>query len=231
MFALTNEELQALWLTVKLASIVTFILLLLSMPLAWWLAKSRSRFAPAVSAFVALPLVLPPSVLGFYFLIAFAPQGPIGQVSHSLGLGTLAFSFVGLVIASVVYSLPFVVQPIQNAFSTFPNDQVEVAATLGASPFKVFYSIVLPNVKVGLITGAVLGFAHTVGEFGVILMIGGNIPGETQVASVKIYEYVEAMDYSQAHRLSAILLVFSFIVLLAVYRFQKKVSVTNRDRV
>lgn len=229
MFALTHEELQALWLTVKLASLVTFILLLISTPLAWWLAKSRSRFTPSISALVALPLVLPPSVLGFYFLIAFAPQGPIGQFSQWLGLGSLAFSFSGLVIASIVYSLPFVVQPIQNSFSTFPHEQLEAAATLGASPFKVFYSIVLPNVKVGLITGAVLGFAHTVGEFGVILMIGGNIPGETQVASVKIYEYVEAMDYSQAHRLSAILLVFSFVVLLAVYRFQKKVSVTGRD--
>ncbi|EWH12367.1 ABC-type molybdate transport system permease-like protein [Catenovulum agarivorans DS-2] len=228
MFGLTPDEITALWLTFKLAGTVTIVLLFISTPLAWWLARSRSSMVAFVSALVALPIVLPPSVLGFYFLIAFSPQGVIGQLSQSLGMSGLAFSFSGLVIASVIYSLPFVVQPIQNAFVAMEQSSLEAAATLGANPLACFFQIALPNAKVGLLTGAILGFAHTVGEFGVILMIGGNIPGETQVVSVKIYEYVESLNYTQAHRLSAILLVFSFIVLFWVYLKQKQAGLSGR---
>jgi molybdate transport system permease protein len=218
----SQEDIAALWLTFKLATTVTLILLVIGTPLALWLSKTnispnKQTFRRVINALVALPLVLPPTVLGFYLLLAFSPNSPLGQLMHSLGLGTLAFSFSGLVIASVIYSLPFVVQPLQNAFAAIGPRPAEVAATLGANRWAIFKDITLPLAKPGYITAAVLGFAHTVGEFGVVLMIGGNIPGETKVASVQIYDHVEALAYPQAHVLSAVLLVFSFLVLLLVY--------------
>lgn len=216
-FALSAADINALWLTVKLATTVTLILLIIGTPLALWLSKKQSKLRSVINALVALPLVLPPTVLGFYLLLAFSPDSPLGQLMNALGLGTLAFSFTGLVIASVLYSLPFVVQPLQNAFRAIGTRPAEVAATLGAGPWARFIHITLPLARPGFITAAVLGFAHTVGEFGVVLMIGGNIPGETKVASVQIYDHVEALAYPQAHVLSAVLLVFSFLVLLLVY--------------
>jgi len=200
----TPMDVQALWVTLRLALISTLILLLLGTPLAWWLAHTHSRFKTVAEAVVALPLVLPPTVLGFYLLIALAPAG-------------LAFSFTGLVIGSVLYSLPFVVQPLQNAFSAISPASLEAASTLRASPLDRFFSIALPLSRSGLITAATLGFAHTIGEFGVVLMIGGNIPGETQVLSIAIYDHVEALEYAQAHWLSAGLLLFSFVILFLVY--------------
>jgi molybdate transport system permease protein len=191
--------------------------LLLGMPLAWWLARSEWRFKFVIEALVALPLVLPPTVLGFYLLIALGPEGPIGQLSQALGGTTLAFSFTGLVIGSVFYSLPFVVQPLQAAFTAVGRRPLEVAATLGAAPLDRFLFVVLPLAAPGLLTATVLGFAHTVGEFGVVLMIGGNIPGQTQVLSISIYEHVEALDYGRAHLLSAGLLSLSFLLLVLVY--------------
>ena len=217
--SLSDADIAAIQLTLKLASWVTVLLLLVGTPIAWWLATTRSRLRGVVGAVVALPLVLPPTVLGFYMLIAMGPHGFLGKLTLSLGLGTLPFTFQGLVVASIVYSLPFVVQPLQNAFESIGERPLEVAATLRASPLDCFISVVLPLAKPGYITASILGFAHTVGEFGVVLMIGGNIPAETRVVSVQIYDHVETLQYDNAHNLAAILLVFSFAVLLLVYGF------------
>ncbi|QEY11528.1 molybdate ABC transporter permease subunit [Cellvibrio sp. KY-YJ-3] len=214
---LTDGDLQALWLTVRLAAIVTFILLLIGTPIAWWLARTKCWWKGPIGAIVALPLVLPPSVLGFYLLLAMGPNGPVGQLTEALNIAPLAFTFWGLVLASVFYSLPFMVQPLQTAFEAIGERPLEVAATLRASPLDAFFTVAVPLAKPGFITASILTFAHTVGEFGVVLMIGGNIPGVTRVASVQIYDYVEALNYSQAHRLALVLLVFSFVVLLAIY--------------
>jgi molybdate transport system permease protein len=222
---LTDSDLQALWLTVRLASIVTLILLLIGTPIAWWLARTKAWWKGPVGAVVALPLVLPPSVLGFYLLLAMGPVGPIGQLTQTLGLGLLPFTFWGLVIASVFYSMPFMVQPLQTAFETVGDRPLEVAATLRASPLDAFFTVAIPWAAPGFLTAAILTFAHTVGEFGVVLMIGGNLPGVTRVASVQIYDLVEALEYMQAHRLSAVMLIFSFLVLLVLYAwrpFQKR---------
>ncbi|MGI4845108.1 MAG: molybdate ABC transporter permease subunit [Janthinobacterium lividum] len=216
---MAEENLAAVWLTLKLASLVTVLLLILGTPIAWWLARTRSRMKSVVGAVVALPLVLPPTVLGFYLLVAMGPNGPVGRATDALGLGTLPFTFPGLVIASVFYSMPFVVQPLQNAFEAIGERPLEVAATLRASPWDTFWSVVVPLARPGFLSGAVLGFAHTIGEFGVILMIGGNIPDKTRVVSVQIYDHVEAMEYAQAHWLAGGMLVFSFLVLLALYTF------------
>ncbi|HOY03329.1 molybdate ABC transporter permease subunit [Zoogloea sp.] len=214
---LIAEDWSAIRLTLELACIVTLLLLLVGTPVAWWLATTRSRLRNVVGAVVALPIVLPPTVLGFYLLIVMGPEGPVGMLTRSLGLGGLPFTFAGLVVASVFYSLPFVVQPIQNAFMAMGPRPLEVAATLRASPWGSFVHVALPLARPGFITAAVLGFAHTVGEFGVVLMIGGNIPGKTQVLSVQIYNHVEAIEYGQAHSLAAGLVVFSFVVLLVLY--------------
>tara|TARA_R110001583_G_scaffold193643_1_gene362506 strand:+ start:200 stop:892 length:693 start_codon:yes stop_codon:yes gene_type:complete len=222
MLGLASEDWQAIFLTLRLATLVTVILLIIATPVAWWLTTTRSRLKPVIGAIVALPLVLPPTVIGFYLLIAMGPNGPVGELTQSLGLGTLPFTFTGLVIASVIYSFPFVVQPIQNSLEALGKRPLEVAATLRASRLDTFFSVVLPLAKPGFITATILGFAHTVGEFGVILMIGGNIPGETQVISVLIYEHVESLQYGQAHRLSAGMIIFSFIVLLVLYGFNQK---------
>jgi len=219
---LTDSDLQALWLTVRLAGIVTLILLLLGTPMAWWLARSKAWWKGPVRAVVALPLVLPPSVLGFYLLLAMGPNGLVGQMTQGLGLGTLPFTFWGLVVASVFYSLPFMVQPLQTAFESLGERPLEVAATLRASPLDAFFTVVVPLAWPGFLTASILTFAHTVGEFGVVLMIGGNIPGVTRVASVQIYDHVEAMEYLDAHRLSAVMLGFSFLVLLALYTRKPK---------
>ena len=216
---MAEENLAAVWLTLKLASVVTVLLLILGTPIAWWLARTRSRMKSVVGAVVALPLVLPPTVLGFYLLVAMGPNGPVGRATDALGLGTLPFTFPGLVIASVFYSMPFVVQPLQNAFEAIGERPLEVAATLRAGPWDTFWSVVVPLARPGFLSGAVLGFAHTIGEFGVILMIGGNIPDKTRVVSVQIYDHVEAMEYAQAHWLAGGMLVFSFLVLLALYTF------------
>jgi molybdate transport system permease protein len=213
----TSADLSAIWLTCKLATTVTIILLLAGTPLAWWLARTRCWCKGAVAAMVALPIVLPPTVIGFYLLVAMGPKGPLGQLTLSLGLGVLPFTFAGLVVGSVIYSLPFVVQPLQNAFESIPERTLETAATLRATALDRFFSVVLPLAKPGLLTASVLGFAHTVGEFGVVLMIGGNIPDQTRVVSVQIYDHVEAMDYAQAHWLSGAMLLFSFAVLLVLY--------------
>jgi molybdate transport system permease protein len=210
-------DLSAIRLTVELATITTLLLLLLGTPIAWWLARTNSRWKGPVGAVVALPLVLPPTVLGFYLLVAMGPDGPVGRLTQSLGLGLLPFTFTGLVIASVLYSLPFVVQPVQNAFAAIGNRPLEVAATLRASPLDAFFTVAVPLARRGFVTAAILGFAHTVGEFGVVLMIGGNIPGATRVLSVSIYDHVEATEYTQAHWLAGGMLLFSFIVLLALY--------------
>jgi molybdate transport system permease protein len=217
-----DATLGAIALTLKLATLTTLILLLIGTPLAWWLARTRSAWRVPVSALVALPIVLPPTVIGFYLLVALGPNGPLGQLSQSLGLGTLPFSFAGLVVGSVFYSLPFVVQPLQNAFEAIGERPLEVAATLRASPLDTFFSVVLPLARPGYLTATVMGFAHTVGEFGVVLMIGGNIPGKTRVVSVQIYDHVEALEYTQAHGLSAAMLAFSFVVLRALYAFNAR---------
>ena len=206
-------DLQALWTTLKLASLTVLLLLIVGMPLAWWLARTRSRWKIPLEATTALPLVLPPTVLGFYLLIFLGPAGPMGAI-----LGQpLSFTFTGLVLASCVYSLPFVVQPLQTALEELDWAQIEAAWTLGASRTRAFISVILPQIQRALLTAVVLGFAHTMGEFGVVLMVGGNIPGQTQVISIAIYEHVEALDYAAAHRLSLGLLVFSFLVLFTVY--------------
>ena len=214
---LTPDDWQAIALTLRLAGIVTVILLLIGTPLAWWLARSPSRWSGIVGAIVALPLVLPPSVLGFYLLVGMGPHGPLGALTQSLGLGLLPFSFAGLVVASVFYSLPFTVQPLQAAFESVGTRPLEVAATLRASPLAAFVTVALPLAWPGYLSAGVLTFAHTVGEFGVVLMMGGNLPGVTRVVSVQIYDHVEALDYAQAHRLAAVMLGFSFLVLLLVY--------------
>ncbi len=221
---LSDADIGALWLTLRLATTVTILLLIIGTPIAWWLSKTSSPFKGPVAAIVALPLVLPPTVLGFYLLIAMGPNGFIGELTQSLGLGTLPFTFWGLVFASVIYSMPFVVQPLHNAMEAIGERPLEVAATLRASPFDRFFTIVLPLAKPGFITASILGFAHTVGEFGVILMIGGNIPDETRVVSVQVYDHVESLEYAQAHSLSALLVIFSFVVLLALYASQRKTS-------
>ena len=214
---LTDSDWQAILLTLKLACVVTFILLWIATPLAWWLARTRSGWRKPIGALVALPLVLPPSVLGFYLLLAMGPNGPIAPLLAWLGLGPLPFSFSGLVIASVFYSLPFMVQPLQSAFEAIGDAPFEAAATLRASPLDRFLTIALPLALPGFVSASILTFAHTVGEFGVVLMIGGNLPGITRVASVQIYDHVEAMEYADAHRLAAIMLVFSFVVLLGLH--------------
>ncbi len=209
-----------IWLTLKLASVTTLVLLLIGTPLAWWLARTSSWLKGPLAAVVALPLVLPPTVIGFYLLVALGPQGPLGQLTQALGWGTLPFTFPGLVLGSVVYSLPFVVQPLQNAFEAIGERPLEAAATLRAGPLDRFFSVALPLARPGFLTATILGFAHTVGEFGVVLMIGGNIPGVSRVLSVAIYDHVEAMEYGQAHWLAGGLLLFSFLVLLALYAFR-----------
>ena len=221
---LTATDWQAIGLTLQVATLTTLILLVLGTPLAWWLARSRSWLRTPLNALVALPIVLPPSVLGFYLLVLMGPNGPVGHWTQALGLGVLPFTFSGLVIASVFYSLPFMVQPIQNAIQALGERPLEVAASLRASPLDAFFSVVLPLCKPGLITGCIMSFAHTVGEFGVVLMVGGNIPGVTRVVSVQIYDHVEAMEYAQAHRLAAVMLVFSFVVLLALHMYNNKRS-------
>lgn len=213
----TQADLDAVLLTLKLASLTTLLLLLIGTPIAWWLARTGSWLKRPIGAVVALPLVLPPTVIGFYLLISLGPHGPIGQLTQSLGLGSLNFTFTGLLIGSVFYSLPFVVQPLQNAFEAIGRAPLEAAATLRANPLDAFFTVVIPLARPGFLTASILGFAHTVGEFGTVLMIGGNIPGKTQVASVQIYNHVEAMDYAQAHWLAGGMLLFSFIVLLALY--------------
>ena len=217
---LSEDDLQAIWLTIKLASIVTLILFIVGTPIAWWLSRTRSRLKGPIGAVVALPLVLPPSVLGFYLLLAMGPNGPVGQLTQALGLGLLPFTFWGLVVASVFYSLPFMVQPVQNAFEAIGERPLEVAATLRASPLDAFFNVALPLALPGFITAGVLTFAHTVGEFGVVLMIGGNLPGATRMVSVQIYDHVEAMEYANAHHLAGVMLVFSFLVLLALYAWR-----------
>ena len=224
MMQLDSVDTAAIWLTLKLAGLTTLLLLLIGTPIAWWLARTRSRLKGPIGAVVALPLVLPPTVLGFYLLIAMGPNGFVGQLTQSLGLGTLPFTFAGLVVASVFYSLPFVVQPLQNAFEAIGERPLEAAATLRAGPWDTFFSVVLPLARPGFVTASILGFAHTVGEFGVVLMIGGNIPEKTRVLSVQIYDHVEAMEYAQAHWLAGGMLAFSFIVLLVLYSSRLKQS-------
>lgn len=219
---LSENDIGSILLTLRLAAVVTVILFVLGTPVAWWLARTRSRWKGPVGAIVALPLVLPPSVLGFYLLVVLGPDGPVGRLTQSLGLGLLPFTFWGLVVGSVFYSLPFMVQPVQNAFEAMGDRPLEVAATLRASPLDAFLTVALPLAVPGLITASVLTFAHTVGEFGVVLMIGGNIPGVTRVASVQIYDHVEAMEYGDAHRLAGVLLVFSFLVLLSLYGWRRR---------
>jgi len=215
------SDLGPLWLSLALAGITTLLLLLLGTPLAWWLSCTRSRFKPAIEALTALPLVLPPTVLGFYFLILLGPAAPIGAFWVSMTGEALTFSFSGLVVASIFYSLPFMVQPLQNAFESVGRDPLEAAATLRASPLDTFFSVVAPLASRGFVAAAVLTFAHTIGEFGVVLMVGGNIPGETRVLSIAIYEHVETLNYGEAHILSAGLLLFSFTVLFFVYTFMR----------
>ena len=213
---------DAITLTLQLASLTTLLLLLIATPIAWWLARSASWWRGPVGAIVTLPLVLPPTVLGFYLLVALGPQGPLGQLTQALGWGTLSFTFYGLLIGSIIYSLPFAVQPIQHAFEAMGERPMEVAATLRATPLDAFFTVALPLARPGFITAAILSFAHTVGEFGVVLMIGGNIPGKTRVVSTQIYGHVEAMEYTQAHWLAGGMLVFSFVVLLGLNLLNRK---------
>ena len=224
MAGFSAEIWQSVFLTLKLASLATLILLVVGTPLAWWLARSRSVWKEAVAALVAMPLVLPPTVLGFYLLVVLGPQGPGGALASLWGARTLAFSFAGLVIGSVLFSLPFVVQPIRNAFEAMGDRPLEVAATLRASPWRAFWTVAVPLASPGFLTGAILGFAHTVGEFGVVLMIGGNIPGETKVLSVAIYDYVETSQWTQAHLLAAGMVAFSFCVVLAMMLVEKRMT-------
>ncbi|OQW74063.1 MAG: molybdenum ABC transporter permease subunit [Proteobacteria bacterium ST_bin11] len=224
---LNAADLDTLFLTFRVAGLATFLLLLLGTPLAWKLARSRSRWKGVINSIVALPLVLPPTVLGFYLLVLMGPAGVVGKFTQWLGIGTLPFSFGGLVVASVLYSLPFVVQPLQNAFLAMGDAPLEAAATLGAGPLDRFFSVALPLAKPGFLTAGVLGFTHTVGEFGVVLMVGGNIPDKTRVVSVQIYNHVEALEYSQAHWLAGGLLIFSFLVLLLLYNSQQTQTLTQ----
>ena len=222
-----EQDLQALWLTLQLASLSTLVLLVLGTPFAWWLARSRWPGRFLIEAVVALPLVLPPTVLGFYLLVLLAPQGPVGGVVRALGGPPLTFSFGGLLIGSVIYSMPFVVQPLQSAFAALGERPLEVAATLRAGPLDRFFSVALPLARPGFLTAGVLGFAHTLGEFGVVLMIGGNIPGRTRVLSIAIYDHVEALDYASAHRLSAWLLGAAFVLLVLVYAVNRRFAVAR----
>jgi molybdate transport system permease protein len=214
---MTPDDWTAVRLTAQLAALTTALLLVAGTPVAWWLARTRSAFKPVVASLVAMPLVLPPSVLGFYLLLLMGPQGPVGQFTQALGLGRLPFTFAGLVVASVLYSMPFVVQPLQQAFEAIPERTLEAAATLRAGPWDRFFSVALPLARPGLLTASVLGFAHTVGEFGVVLMIGGNIPGQTRVLSVAIYGHLEALEFAAAHRLAAGLVAFAMVVLVTLY--------------
>ena len=214
---MTPEDWSAVRLTAQLATLTTLLLLLIGTPIAWWLARTRSRSRPLVASLVAMPIVLPPTVMGFYLLLLMGPQGPIGQLTEALGLGRLPFTFAGLVVASVLYSMPFVVQPLQQAFEAIPERMLEAAATLRAGPWDRFFSVVLPLARPGFLTASVLGFAHTVGEFGVVLMIGGNIPNVSRVLSVAIYGHVEALEFDAAHRLAAGMVVFAMVVLVALY--------------
>ncbi len=224
---LTENDLSALFLSLKLAGLTVLILLIIGTPLAWWLARTQWRYKFLLEAVIALPLVLPPTVLGFYLLITLGPHGPVGQLAEILGGKPLAFTFTGLLIGSTFYSLPFIVQPLQNAFSAIGKRPLEVAATLGASPLDRFFSVAVPLARPGFLTAAVLGFAHTLGEFGVVLMIGGNIPGKTQVISIAIYDHVESLEYTQAHWLSAGLLIFSFLLLIMVYGINRHFSLVK----
>ena len=219
---LSPQDWSAIGLTLRLAAISTLVLLLLASPLAWWLARSRSAWRAPVAALTSLPLVLPPTVLGFYLLVTLGPEGPLGHLTLLLGLGTPPFTFAGLVVGSVVYSLPFAVQPLLHAFQSMGNRPLELAATLRASPLDAFFSVALPLAWPGFVSAAVLSFAHTIGEFGMVLMMGGNIPGQTQVLSTQIYGHVEAMAYTQAHALAGGMLVFSFVVLLGLNLLQKR---------
>ena len=217
-----RHALSAIWLTLELASLTTVLLLIIATPIAWWLSRSKSWWRGPVAAIVALPLVLPPTVLGFYLLVALGPNGPIGQFTQALGWGTLSFTFAGLLLGSVIYSLPFAVQPILHAFEAIGERPMEVAATLRARPIDAFFTVALPLAKPGFITAAILSFAHTIGEFGVVLMIGGNIPDKTRVVSTQIYGHVEAMEYAQAHWLAGGMLVFAFTVLLGLSLMNRK---------
>jgi molybdate transport system permease protein len=216
--------LEVAWLTIKLAGITTILLLVVATPLAWWLARGRSRWKAPVGALVALPIVLPPTVLGFYLLIALGPHSPLMALLHPFGVRTLAFTFQGLVIGSLIYSLPFAVQPLRNAFIAIGDEPLEAAATLGASPWSVFRRVALPLALPGYAVAAILSFAHTVGEFGVVMMLGGGIPGETQVLSIEIYRLVEALEWDKAHRLSAALLAFAFVVMLSLLLMERRVA-------
>jgi molybdate transport system permease protein len=226
--SLPDLDLLPVWVTLRLATLSTVILLVLGTPLAWWIARTRCRARTAVEALVALPLVLPPTVLGFYLLLALGPHGPLGALWDSLGGGPLVFTFSGLVISSVLYSLPFVVQPLAAAFGSIAEPLLQAAACLRASPVDRFFTVALPLARGGLVTAATLGFAHTLGEFGVVLMVGGNIPGKTQVLSIAIYDHVEALRYPEAHWLSAGLLAVSFLMLLAVYSTHRRLLPWNR---
>ena len=217
-----TADLDAVWLTLKLAALTTTLLLVVGTPVAWWLACTRSPLKGVIGALVTLPLILPPTVLGFYLLVLLGPNGPLGTLTQALGLGLLPFTFPGLVVASMVYSLPFVVQPLRQAFCAIGRRPLEAAATLRASPLDAFFSVVLPLARPGFITASVLGFAHTVGEFGVVLMIGGNIPGKTQVLSMAIYNHVEATEYANAHWLAGGMLAFSFVVLFLLNVYQRE---------
>ncbi|MCL4235858.1 MAG: molybdate ABC transporter permease subunit [Deltaproteobacteria bacterium] len=221
---LSAGDWQAIWLTARLSAVVTAILLVVGTPLAWWLARTKHWLKGPIGAITAMPLVLPPSVLGFYMLVSMGPDGPIGALTTALGLGPLPFTFPGLVVASVVYSLPFMVQPLQSAFHAIGDRPLEVAATLRASPLDAFFSVVIPMALPGYMTATIMTFAHTVGEFGVVLMVGGNLPGVTRVVSVQIFDHVQALEYDAAHRLAAVMLAFTFVVLLAVYAWRPRVK-------
>ncbi len=225
---LTASDLQAIVLTLQVATLTTVILAVIGTPLAWWLARTRSGLKSVLTALVAMPIVLPPSVLGFYLLVLMGPNGPVGQWTQALGIGLLPFSFSGLVVASVLYSLPFMVQPVLNAMEAMGSRPLEVAASLRASPVDTFFRVVLPLCRPGLVTGCIMSFAHTVGEFGVVLMVGGNIPGETRMVSVQIYDHVEALEYADAHRLAAVMLLFSFAVLLVLHLYNARHAARGR---
>ncbi|PPK74038.1 molybdate transport system permease protein [Methylobacter tundripaludum] len=224
---LNAADMATLWLTFKVAGIATLLMLLFGTPLAWWLARTTSRWKTICNTLVSLPLVLPPTVLGFYLLIMLGPNGPIGHLTTELGLGTLPFTFPGLVVASVLYSLPFVVQPLQSSFTSIGEQTLEAAATLRAGPLDTFFSVIVPLAKPGFLTASILGFTHTVGEFGVVLMVGGNIPDKTRVVSVQIYNHVEALEYTEAHWLAGILMLFSFSVLMVLYTVLKTQPVAH----
>ena len=221
---LDSADLQAITLTLELASLTTVLLLLVGTPIAWWLTHTRSKVKGIVGAVVALPLVLPPTVIGFYLLVLMGPNGYVGKLTQALGIGLLPFTFTGLVVGSVIYSLPFVVQPLQNAFEAIGRRPLEAAATLRAGPWDTFFAVALPLARPGIVTATILGFAHTVGEFSVVLMIGGNIPGRTRVVSVQIFDHVEALEYAQAHWLAGGMVVFSFVVLLMLYSSRRSVA-------